>query len=197
MSVRGRYAAAFASLWVGVAPSQAQLPAQPVLVEANQAMLHSAGHDMATDSGWDFFTNFGTYMPRIHCMRTASGEPDWPWIISLIVLTLGVVVAYARIFIFWRRAYLDVQVRDRNNKLMDLAYIFLWCAICGYAMSIVMFFWPAYRLLAIFLVALNTFSWRFAANLGDLKVSLSAKALQRQLEDALAVKNRELEKLVC
>lgn len=153
-------------------------------------------HDAGFTSHFDFFTNFGNYMPRIHCMRTADGQPDWPWIISLITLTLGVVIAYLRIFVFWRRAYLDVQERDRNTKLMDLAYIFLWCAICGYAMSILMFFWPAYRMLVIFLVALNWFAWRFAANLGDLKVSLSAKALQRQLENALALKNRELEQLV-
>ena len=33
---------------------------------------------------------------------------------------------------------------------------------CGYAMSILMFFWPAYRLLAIFLLLLNVFSWRSA-----------------------------------
>jgi diguanylate cyclase (GGDEF)-like protein/PAS domain S-box-containing protein len=165
---------------------------------ADHSSMHHGG---ALQPSWserlDYFTNFGSYMPRIHCMRTASGEPDWPWIIILMTLTIGVVIAYARIFIFWRRAYLDVQTRDRNNKLMDLAYIFLWCAICGYAMSILMFFWPAYRLLAIFLVALNIFSWRFTSNLGDLKVSLSAKALQRQLDDAMAAKNRELERLVC
>lgn len=136
-------------------------------------------------------------MPRVECMRTAAGTPDWPWIIVSVLLMVGVVVAYLRIFIFWRKAYLQFEAPDRNNKLMDLAYIFLWCAICGYAMSIVMFVWPAYRLLALFLVALNIFSWRFTSNLGDLKVSLSAKALQRQLDDALAAKNRELEQLVC
>ncbi|MBI1190367.1 MAG: EAL domain-containing protein [Tepidisphaera sp.] len=166
--------------------------AGPTPADTGTCTAHEAGFV----SHFDFFTNFGNYMPRVHCMSTAGGQPDWPWIISLIGLTLGIVIAYARIFVFWRRAYLEVPERDRNNKLMDLAYIFLWCAICGYAMSIIMFFWPAYRLLAIFLVALNWFSWRFAANLRDLKVSLSAKALQRQLDDALAQKNRELEQLV-
>lgn len=79
---------------------------------------------------------------------------------------------------------------------MDLAYVFLWCAVCGYGMSILMFVWPAYRLLAIFLLVLNFFSWRFASSLGDFKVSLSAKALQRKLDDETRSRNRELERLV-
>lgn len=36
-----------------------------------------------------FFTNGGSYMPRIECIRNASGGPDWPWIIVLLVLTGG------------------------------------------------------------------------------------------------------------
>ncbi len=149
----------------------------------------------ATNS-WDFFTNFGRYMPRTHCLLTAEGRPDWPWIGGLIFLTSCIVIGYLRIFVFWRRSYLDVPVQDRNRKLMDLAYVFLWCAICGYAMSIVMFFWPAYRLLAMFLVVLNIFTWKFATSLEAFKVSFSARRLQRELGEALAVRNAELERLV-
>lgn len=146
------------------------------------------------DGGWlGFFTNNGSYMPRIECLQTASGGPDWPWIITLGVLTCGVVVAYARIFVFWLRGYLSEAPIDRNRKLMDLANIFLWCAVCGYAMSLVMFVWPAYRLLAIFLLVLNIWSWRFTRNLRDLSVSFSARRLQRELRESIEERNRQLE----
>ncbi|QOV88889.1 putative bifunctional diguanylate cyclase/phosphodiesterase [Humisphaera borealis] len=161
------------------------------------APVHEAAQEAGSfQSEWDIFTNFGQYMSRLHCMRKADGSPDWPWVIGLITLTAGVVVSYLKIFVFWRSAYLEVPERDRNTKLMDLAYVFLWCAVCGYGMSILMFVWPAYRLLAIFLLVLNFFSWRFASSLGDFKVSLSAKALQRKLDDETRSRNRELERLV-
>ncbi len=143
-----------------------------------------------------FWDNYGQYMPRIHCLSRADGTPDWPWIISLIVLSLGVVAGYAKIFLFWRRSYRAEAPRDRNRKLMDLAYIFLWCGICGYAMSVLMFFWPAYRLLAVALAILIFFTWRFAYNLGDLTVSLSAMRLRRELQESLANRAIELERLV-
>jgi len=145
---------------------------------------------------FDFFTNYGTYMPRTHCLTTATGAVDWPWVVSLIALTAGVIAAYLRIFRFWRRSYLEESVADRNKKLMDLAWVFLWCAICGYAMSILMFVWPAYRLLALFLVVLNIWSWRFAANLEDFKVSFAVKRLRRELDEARAQRTEELERLV-
>ncbi len=147
-------------------------------------------------ASFDFFSNYGHYMPRMHCLQTAEGRPDWLWIGVILALTAGVVAAYLRIYAFWRRSYLAETGPDRNRKLMDLANIFLWCAICGYVMSMVMFFWPAYRLLAVFLGVLNWWSWRFTRNLGDLRVSLSAKRLQRELDDHLQNRNAELEKLV-
>jgi signal transduction histidine kinase/ActR/RegA family two-component response regulator len=147
-------------------------------------------------ASWDVFTNFGHYIPRTHCLQTAEGGPDWLWIGTLLVLTSAVVAAYLRIFVFWRRCYLEEKPADRNTKLMDLAYVFLWCAICGYVMSIVMFFWPGYRLLAVFLLVLNFFSWRFASSLGDLRVSLSAKRLQRELDQHMRNRTAELEALV-
>lgn len=106
------------------------------------------------------------------------------------------IVAYLRIFAFWLRGYLREAPQDRNRKLMDLANIFLWCAICGYVMSLVMFVWPAYRLLAVFLFVLNIWCWRFTRNLGDLRVSLSAKRLERELAESIATRNAELERLV-
>jgi PAS domain S-box-containing protein len=155
----------------------------------------------ATGGAWAssplrWFDNGGQYMPRVHCLQTEAGGPDWPWIIGLIVLTAGVVGAYLRIFAFWRRTYLAEAPADRNRKLMDLAYVFLWCAICGYALSIVMFWWPAYRLLAVCLVVLNIFAWRFASSLGDMKVSLSAMRLRRELDEARSGPSAQLERLL-
>jgi signal transduction histidine kinase/ActR/RegA family two-component response regulator len=146
--------------------------------------------------GYDAFTNGGSYVPRVECMQTADGSPDWFWIIALIVLTLGVIAWYARIFQFWRQCYFAEAPEDRNKKMMQLANIFLWCAVCGYAMSVVMFFWPAYRLLAIFLFILNIWSWRFVSTMGDFRISLSAKRLERELRESLESRAAELEVLV-
>ncbi|TVQ62000.1 MAG: response regulator [Phycisphaerales bacterium] len=166
--------------------------------EAAGASLPVAGGSWGGLSLRDFdvFSNFGNYMPRTHCMSTAEGSTDWLWVILLGLGTLGVIGAYARIMLFWRKAYLAEAPQDRNTKMYDLAQIFLWCAICGYAMSIVMFFWPAYRLLAVLLVMLNLWSWKFAANLEGFGVSLQAKRLERELAESLTREKAELERLV-
>lgn len=143
-----------------------------------------------------FLSNYGSYMPRIECIRDANGNPDWPWIATLVVLTAGVIVSYLRIFAFWLKSYRAEAPNDRNRKLMDLAHIFLWCAICGYAMSLVMFVWPAYRLLALFLLILNIWTIRFTRNLGDLTVSFSARRLERQLRESIEARARDLENQV-
>ncbi len=144
----------------------------------------------------DELTNRGTYMARTHCMVTEEGTTDWPWVWALLGLNAIVIAGYLKIFVFWRRAYLGERPEDRNRKLMDLAWIFLWCAVCGYAASILMFFWPAYRLVALCLVPLGFFTWRFASNLDAFRVSLSAKRLQRELEESLLERTNELERAV-
>ncbi|MDX2200185.1 MAG: ATP-binding protein [Phycisphaerae bacterium] len=158
----------------------------------------SCGHPTAPMTGTvlDYLTNFGHYTPRIYCMQSATGGPDWPWIIATIVLCAGVVIGYLRILFFWRRCYCSEAPADRNNKLMDLAWIFLWCAVCGYLTSVLMFFWPAYRLVVFCLVALNLWTWRFCLRLSDFSISFSAVRLQRQLRDELSSRNAELERLV-
>jgi signal transduction histidine kinase len=147
-------------------------------------------------SQWDFFTNYGNYLPRTHCLLTAEGKPDWTWIGILTVLNVVVIAGYTKIFLFWRQCYLAENVRDRNTKLMDLAGIFLLCATCGYGMSIVTLFWPAYRLLAILMVGLSFFTWRFARDLDEFRLTFSAKRLQRELQEHLHRRNQELETLV-
>ncbi|TVQ29910.1 MAG: response regulator [Phycisphaeraceae bacterium] len=157
---------------------------------------HGSAGSGAGSTPLGIFTNDGSYMPRIHCMVDAEGRTDWPWVAAIIGLSLLVTAAYLRIFIFWRKSFRAQAAEDRDHKLMHLAHIFVWCAVCGYLMSVVMFFWPGYRLLAVFLVVLNIWSWRFIWNLGDFKASISAREYKRQLEEALRERNSELERLV-
>lgn len=153
----------------------------------------AAAGDMPLQSKYDFFTNYGNYMPRIHCLRTAEGTPDWPWITALIALNLIVVTGYLKIVFFWRACYMDENPEDRNSKLMGLAWIFVMCAVCGYGLSTLIFFWPVYRMLAIALAILAVFTWRFAIDLEPFRNSFTAHRLQRQLNEALKRDNWELE----
>ncbi|MEZ6235892.1 MAG: ATP-binding protein [Phycisphaerales bacterium] len=158
--------------------------------------LAAIPHAHPTASSADFFTNGGNYMPRTHCMVDAAGRTDWPWVIFLIAVTAGVIIGYACIFRFWVKCYRGERKEDRNPRLMELAWIFLWCAVCGYVMSIVMFFWPAYRLLAFFLVVLNWWTWAFVSRLKSFRSVFTAGRLERELADALRSRNDELERLV-
>ncbi|MEM9413897.1 MAG: EAL domain-containing protein [Planctomycetota bacterium] len=142
-----------------------------------------AGTPTAAVQQGDFFSNYGNYMPRSHCLMNKAGQPDWPWIITLIVLNLGVIVAYLRIYIFWCRSYFAEKRRDRDRKLMDLAQIFLWCAVCGYVASVVIFFWPGYRAVAVCLLMLNIWSWKFVLNLKSFRASFSANRYRRLAEE--------------
>lgn len=132
-------------------------------------------------SKFDVFTNYGNYMPRIHCLQTAQGTPDWPWIIALITLNLCVLVGYLRIFSFWRRCYLSEEERDRDHKLMQLAWMFCVCGVASYGLSTLIFIWPAYRLMAGLMVVLAIVTWRFASDLEPFQKSFSATRLERRL----------------
>ncbi len=174
----------------GVSPSG---PRSPLWGKESQCTLD---HDHSSATGYavlDVFTADGNYLPRTHCMTTQTGETDWLFVWILVALNAIIITGYFRIFAFWRKAYLQEELHDRNKKLMDLAWIFLFCAICGYVSSIVLFFWPAYRFLALMLVPLGFFTWKFALNLEDFKVSLSAKRLSRQLTESLSRENAALE----
>ena len=155
---------------------------------------------IAAEGGWfsglGFLSNYGSYMPRTDCMVTATGETDWAWVWALVVLNLVIIAGYLRIFAFWRRAYKAEEARDRNDKLMHLAWMFLLCAACGYVSSIVLFVWPVYRLLGLLLVPLAYVTWRFAWNLDGFRSALSVKRLERELRESLERRNEELERLV-
>ncbi len=158
-----------------------------------------AGHEGPSGTGlWgiDFFTGGGSYLSRTHCLVNEAGETDWPWIIALVVLCGGVVASYLRIFVFWMRCYFGEEARDRNSKLFDLAAVFLMCAICGYAMSVLMFVWPGYRLLAVFLAVLNFFSWRFCFNLGPFRQAFQASRLRRELDEEIRGHAEQLEEVL-
>ncbi len=160
------------------------------------------GHAMHTgaasqSTNFDFFTNFGTYMPRTHCIVNSEGKADWPWIILLITLTAGIITAYGCIYFFWMKTHRAQEERDQNKKMFELANIFFWCAVCGYVFSIMSFAWPAYRLLAGALLLLNLWSWRFVlTDLNEFKRSLCAKSTERKLREELEQRNQILERLV-
>lgn len=176
-------------------PGSGPVEGQPFCGSDPEIPLQAAGVDAGGFAS--FFTNFGQYMPRTHCMVDEAGRPDWPWIIALIVLTSGIISAYARIYWFWMRTHRAQDPRDRNHKMFELANIFFWCAVCGYVFSILAFAWPAYRLLAAALVLLNAWSWKFVlGDLKDFKSSLAAKAIERRLGEELRDRNATLERLV-
>lgn len=172
------------------------LCATPMAAVACDCVACAAQAEATTESfseRYDFFTNYGQYMPRMHCLRTEAGTPDWYWIVALITLNVIIIAGYIRIFVFWTKCYLSEKPCDRNRKLMQLAWMFALCAACGYGLSIVIFFWPAYRLLAISLVGLSLVTWRFAFDLEPFRESFTALRLQRQLNEALKRDNVELE----
>ncbi|MFI4882831.1 MAG: hypothetical protein ACIAQU_09640, partial [Phycisphaerales bacterium JB064] len=179
----------------GAIAGQGPLAGAPYCGDEGTGAIQTAS--LLNDGPIGFFSNFGNYLPRTHCMMDESGNPDWPWIILLITLTAGVITAYSRIYWFWMRTHRAQDPRDRNHKMFELASIFFWCAVCGYAFSIMAFAWPAYRLLAGALVLLNLWSWKFViGDLKDFKSSLTAKATERQLHEELRDRNSILEQLV-
>jgi len=162
-----------------------------------QSPVNMHAHDPGSfQKRWDFFTNFGEYIPRTHCMQTEKGGIDWLWVGMSLILLGTITAGYLRIFRMWRRAYKAEALEDRNEKLGQLAWIFLFCALCGYVTSAMMFFWPAYRLIVLLLAVLAFWTWKFAANLDDFALSLSAKRLERELRESLTERNCELERLV-
>jgi len=93
-------------------------------------------------------------------------------------------------------SYFGEEKRDRNLKLYELAVMFVFCALCGYGMSILSFIWPAYRLLAIMLVILNLVTLKFCFGLSGFRTVFSANRLERESKEALAKRAQELEELV-
>jgi PAS domain S-box-containing protein len=123
----------------------------------------------------------------------ADGGSDWSWIAVLMVLAGGVIAAYVRIFAFWRQSNVAEGKQDRNHTIFQLATIGLLFAICGYAMSMLMFVWPSYRLLAVLLLALNACNWACCFSIRPLQQAFSSGRLERQLRDSVESRARELE----
>jgi signal transduction histidine kinase len=148
--------------------------------------LAGASEPHHAHSAVSWFTNYGNYMPRIHCLLTADGKPDWFWIVTLIVGTALVILGYLRIYAFWLKCYFAEQADNRNKKLWQLANVFLLCAITGYLLSITMFFWPGYRLMALSLAVLVPATVAFLWNLKPFEVTFAAVRLLRERDAAQA-----------
>ncbi len=162
----------------------------------SQAGLITSGPSATGVPLLDFFTGGGHYMPRTHCLVDQTGATDWPWVVALVVLSWCTIGLYMRIFVFWMHSYFGEESRDRNQKLFELAIIFLFCALCGYAMSILSFIWPAYRLLALLLIVLNIFTLKFCYGLSQFRTVFSANRLERESRESLVFRASELEKIV-
>jgi signal transduction histidine kinase len=170
-------------------------PLSLLLGSALLAPAGAAGAERGAASAIGWFTNYGHYMPRLHCLRAATGGPDWFWIITLIAGTAVVIVGYARIYLFWLKCYFAEQSEHRNKKLWQLANVFLMCAITGYMLSITMFFWPAYRLMAMMFAILVPATIAFMWNLRPFEVTFAAVRLLRERDVAqaeLAERNRAM-----
>ena len=137
-----------------------------------------------TTSLWAWFDNYGQYMMRIHCLRNADGTPDWVWIIALIAGKAAVIAGYLRIYFFWLKCYYSEEKDSRNKKLWQLANLFFICAVTGYVMSIVMFFWPAYRLTALLTFVLIAATYSFMIDLKPFEVTFAAVRLLRERDRA-------------
>jgi signal transduction histidine kinase len=157
--------------------------------------LAGASEPHHAHSAVSWFTNYGNYMPRIHCLLTADGKPDWFWIVTLIAGMVLVMLGYLRIYAFWLKCYFAEQAENRNRKLWQLANVFLICAITGYLLSITMFFWPGYRLMALSLAVLVPATLSFLWNLKPFEVTFAAVRLLRERDAAqseLSERNRAM-----
>lgn len=177
--------------WAQAAPAGAALTDCHAAGEGAPARVSATGYALL-----DYFTGGGMYMPRTHCLVNEAGTTDWPWVIALLVLSAGVVAMYLRIFVFWMRCYFGEAERDRNGKLFQLSMVFLLCAMCGYLMSIVMFFWPGYRLLAGLLLVLNFATWRFCTNLEPFRAAFKSGRLERELREEVESRAGRLEEML-
>ena len=166
------------------------------LLGDSQSGIPTVGPSSTGIPFFDFFTGGGFYMPRTHCLVDQYGSTDWPWVVALVVLSCFTIVLYLRIIAFWIRAYFGEEKRDRNRKLFELAIMFALCAVCGYGMSILMFIWPAYRLLALMLVFLNIVTLKFCYGLSQFRTIFSANRLERESQESLVNRAYELEEIV-
>jgi len=131
------------------------------------------------------------YMVRVDCMRE-----DWPTIAVVVALQLGIIVGYLLIAKRWRSYEVDNAEGERDDgadALRDLRNTFVLCVLCGYVSSIVFLWWPAYRLLAFVLVALNYYTWRFFVRSGKLELIYKQRKVLTRVRGERDEAKKELE----
>lgn len=146
------------------------------------------------DGSW--FTAGGRFMDRLHCL---DNDPITAY--SLIALDWIIVALYLRLCVFWARCYYAEIPKDRMQGLLLLAGVFALCAVSGYGLDSLMFWWPGYKLQIVFKLALMHLAMALSGfYLTDLASAFKAKRLLRQhtrradaLVEALAVKNAALQ----
>lgn len=95
---------------------------------------------------------------------------DAPWVLTIGVLCIGVIISYLIIAYHWYKNLATLKKGLAKSSLFNMVNIFLFCGICGYLFPLIKMYWPMWRLHALFLLILNIFSWRYALNTPKLKV---------------------------
>jgi|GEM_PF-5073303 len=96
------------------------------------------------------------YHNLIHCM-----DSDFVTLTIVLILCVGVFTGYLIIAYRWSTAAKSVPESPAKRALNDLKWIFIICAICGYAWVLLEVFWPGWRLYMIMLAWLNLYTWRY------------------------------------
>lgn len=79
----------------------------------------------------------------------------------IVMLDFGVAIGYLIITIRWMRIRNCVPESPIKTSLNYLIMVFFFCSICGYLWAPIKMFFPVWRLIAIFLVILNIYTWKF------------------------------------
>lgn len=88
-------------------------------------------------------------------------DSDFVTLTIVLILCVGVFTGYLIIAYRWSTAAKSVPESPAKRALNDLKWIFIICAICGYAWVLLEVFWPGWRLYMIMLAWLNLYTWRY------------------------------------
>lgn len=103
-----------------------------------------------------FTGNDHSYHPLLHCM-----DGDVVWAAFLVGVKIAVLVPYGIIAWIWYRNSKSAEGSNSSSALNHLMWIFIFCAICGYGLTILDLVWPAKRLAVIAHIPLVMFAWMF------------------------------------
>jgi len=113
----------------------------------------------------------------------------------VVTLCVGVFSGYLVIAYRWYRAEKETPESEAKKALADLKWIFIVCAVCGYAWVILETMWPAWRLYMIALAALNFYTWRYVLRVDALDRIYKYLKDRDELVREIEIKQKEIERL--